>query len=76
MITITAIITLDLSLWPRKIHITFRTFVLVLDLWPNVEMTSAVKFAIIIVASVPVLCIYPFVQKHFIKGVMIGSLKG
>lgn len=34
------------------------------------------KYSLIVVASVPVLCIYPFVQKHFVKGVMIGSLKG
>ncbi|MBM7583369.1 multiple sugar transport system permease protein/putative aldouronate transport system permease protein [Caldicoprobacter guelmensis] len=34
------------------------------------------KYSLIVVASVPVLVIYPFVQKHFVKGVMIGSLKG
>jgi putative aldouronate transport system permease protein len=34
------------------------------------------KYSLIVVASVPVLAIYPFVQKHFVKGVMIGSLKG
>jgi ABC-type glycerol-3-phosphate transport system permease component len=34
------------------------------------------KYSLIVVASVPVLSIYPFVQKHFVKGVMIGSLKG
>ena len=39
-------------------------------------LMELIKFSIIIVASLPVLCIYPFVQKHFIKGVMIGSLKG
>ena len=39
-------------------------------------LMELIKFAFIIVASVPVLCIYPFVYKHFIKGVMIGSLKG
>lgn len=37
---------------------------------------EAAKYAIIVIAMVPVLIIYPFVQKHFIKGVMIGSLKG
>lgn len=34
------------------------------------------KYALIVVASLPVLVLYPFVQKHFVKGVMIGSLKG
>ena len=36
----------------------------------------AIRYAVITVAIVPMLIIYPFVQKHFIKGVMIGSLKG
>ncbi len=34
------------------------------------------KYALIVVATVPILCIYPFVQKYFMKGVMIGSIKG
>ncbi|NLY61488.1 MAG: carbohydrate ABC transporter permease [Clostridiales bacterium] len=34
------------------------------------------KYSLIVVASVPVLAIYPFVQQHFVKGVMIGSIKG
>ncbi|MFC5653581.1 carbohydrate ABC transporter permease [Paenibacillus solisilvae] len=37
---------------------------------------QALKYALIVVACVPVLIMYPFVQKHFVKGVMIGSLKG
>lgn len=37
---------------------------------------QALKYALIVVASVPVLVLYPFVQKHFAKGVMVGSLKG
>lgn len=39
-------------------------------------MYELLRYAVIVVASVPVLCIYPFVQKHFVKGVMIGSVKG
>jgi putative aldouronate transport system permease protein len=34
------------------------------------------KYAFIVIATVPILCIYPFIQKYFAKGVMIGSLKG
>jgi putative aldouronate transport system permease protein len=37
---------------------------------------QAVKFAIIIVATIPVLLAYPFLQKHFAKGMLIGSVKG
>ena len=39
-------------------------------------LRDLLKFALIVVASVPVLLIYPFVQKHFVKGMMIGSVKG
>lgn len=34
------------------------------------------KMAAVIVATVPIMCIYPFFQKYFVKGVMVGSLKG
>ena len=37
---------------------------------------NLVKYAMIVVASAPVLAAYPFVQRYFIKGVMIGSVKG
>ena len=42
--------------------------------WKAVEET--LKYATIIVATVPVLCIYPFLQKYFDKGVLVGALKG
>lgn len=39
-------------------------------------LSNLLKYSVIVVASVPMMCIYPFVQKYFVKGVMIGSLKG
>ena len=38
-------------------------------------MSFTIKYATIIVATVPILIVYPFIQKYFVKGVMIGSLK-
>lgn len=39
-------------------------------------LTQLLKYAIIVVASAPLLILYPFVQRFFVKGIMIGSLKG
>ena len=40
------------------------------------RIAEQIKYALIVVASVPVMCIYPFVQKHFVKGVTVGAVKG
>lgn len=37
---------------------------------------ESIKGAAIIVSTIPILCVYPFLQKYFIKGVMVGSVKG
>lgn len=37
---------------------------------------ETIKYAIIVVTTAPILCIYPFLQKYFTKGVMIGAVKG
>lgn len=39
-------------------------------------MADVMKYALIVISSAPLLMIYPFVQKHFVKGVMLGSIKG
>lgn len=40
------------------------------------ELVSQLKYSVIVIASVPLLIIYPFIQKYFEKGVMLGSVKG
>lgn len=37
---------------------------------------QGMKYAVIVVAVVPILCVYPFIQKYFTKGVMLGAVKG
>lgn len=37
---------------------------------------ETIKYALIVVSSVPIMCVYPFLQKYFTKGVMIGAVKG
>lgn len=42
----------------------------------GINISETVKYAVIVVSTVPILCIYPFLQKYFDSGVMIGALKG
>jgi putative aldouronate transport system permease protein len=37
---------------------------------------EGIRSASIVIAIVPILCVYPFLQKHFVKGVLMGSVKG
>lgn len=36
----------------------------------------AIKMCITVIATVPIMCVYPFLQKHFVKGIMMGAVKG
>lgn len=40
------------------------------------QRAELMKYSLIVVSSLPVMVIYPFVQKYFVKGVMIGAVKG
>ena len=40
------------------------------------NMNFTLKYAVVFIASAPLLAMYPFIQKHFVKGMMVGSLKG
>ena len=40
------------------------------------NVAESIKYAVIIVSTLPILCLYPFIQKYFVTGVMIGAVKG
>lgn len=46
------------------------------DLARMQRMSEVTKYGVIIVSTLPIIALYPFLQKYFVKGVMIGSLKG
>jgi len=69
------------DLWP--IQILLRSIVLLADGLTGAEVpdgetipAQTVKMAVIVAATLPILLVYPFLQKHFAKGVMLGSVKG
>ena len=39
-------------------------------------LADLLKYSLIVVSTLPIMCLYPFIQKYFVKGVMIGSVKG
>jgi putative aldouronate transport system permease protein len=46
------------------------------DASDQMAIGETVKYAVIVVSTLPILCVYPFLQKYFQKGVMIGAVKG
>ncbi|OCT14568.1 ABC transporter permease [Paenibacillus pectinilyticus] len=68
--------------WP--IQVLLRQIVVLasgMDVSSNLDSVApppaqSIKMAVIVVATLPILCVYPFLQKHFAKGAMIGSIKG
>lgn len=67
--------------WP--IQVLLRSIILLADGLTGAEVPygetipkQTVKMAVIVVATFPILSIYPFLQKHFAKGVLLGSVKG
>ena len=40
------------------------------------DIAETIKYATIVFATIPILCVYPFLQKYFTKGVMVGAVKG
>lgn len=42
----------------------------------NAMISQTIKYAAIVVSTLPILCLYPFLQKFFVKGIMVGAVKG
>ena len=40
------------------------------------QLADLIKYALIVVTAAPILVLYPFLQKYFVKGVMVGAIKG
>ena len=77
----------DRALWPlqlvlrevviqNKIDPTMLTGLDPLQLAIRSQLSQVLKFSLIVVAALPMLIAYPFVQRHFVKGVLLGSVKG
>lgn len=60
----------------NTVDLTSMTGVNVNSMMKNQYLSELLKYSLIIVSSIPLLAVYPFIQKYFIKGVMIGSVKG
>lgn len=67
-----------LQLILREILIANETNAMTMDLGASdAELVAeTIKYATIVVATLPVMCVYPFVQRYFVTGVMLGSVKG
>ncbi len=60
----------------NTIDITTSTNLDVNSMMEAQYLSELLKYSLIIVSSLPILVVYPFIQKYFIKGVMVGSVKG
>jgi putative aldouronate transport system permease protein len=65
-----------LQLVLRQILLEGQTQDITTESQQSMVSTDTMKMATLVVAIVPIICTYPFLQKYFVKGVMIGSLKG
>ncbi len=67
---------LPLALITREIVLSSATAAMSDGAAISQETADAIKYATIVVSTLPILCLYPFLQKYFTKGVMVGSVKG
>lgn len=72
---------MPLQLYLREILVLSSSLSNSFDVDPELQekmqyMSMIIKYSMIVVSTGPILCVYPFIQKYFVKGVMIGSVKG
>ena len=48
----------------------------VFDIDAVTSSSTSVRMAVTVISTVPILCVYPFLQKYFVKGVYVGAVKG
>ncbi|MFV0399149.1 MAG: carbohydrate ABC transporter permease [Oscillospiraceae bacterium] len=60
----------------NKVDVSMLSASSAADISSKQSLSELLKYALIVVSSVPMMIIYPFVQKYFVKGVMIGAVKG
>jgi putative aldouronate transport system permease protein len=46
------------------------------DITDMFAISETIRYTGIVIATAPILCVYPFLQKYFTKGVMLGAIKG
>ena len=73
----------NVSKWP--IQLVLRQILIVndtnsmtqgVDIADVERVGESIKYATIVIATLPILCVYPFIQRYFVKGVMVGAVKG
>lgn len=66
-----------LQIYLRNVLIEYEMSEMMTDIIQDRDAVGqTIRYATIMVSTLPILCIYPFVQKYFVKGVMIGAVKG
>lgn len=65
------------QVWLRQIIVSTSSAIGNELITPNyTPPTQVVQYSVIIIATIPILIVYPFLQKYFAKGMLIGSVKG
>ena len=58
------------------LQLVLREILILSDTDEDFVMSETIQFATIVVATLPILCVYPFIQRYFVKGIMVGAVKG